>query len=194
MAMHRFSRGDLPAMPWKNGGGTTQEIVCWPPGAGLDDFAWRASIATVAAAGPFSVFPGVDRSILLLEGQGLRLQSRAFDHRLDEPHRPFDFDGAAAVDCSLLGGATADFNLMVRRALGTARMRVLIDATQTGAVAHGLLMALSGSWQVGDMPLAAGDGLYWTDEPNGWDCRPTGPAASLLAVEWRSGAQGNPAR
>ena len=46
----------------------TREIACWPPGAGLHDFGWRVSIATIAAAGPFSVFKGVDRIIMLLVG------------------------------------------------------------------------------------------------------------------------------
>ena len=59
-----FSRAALPATPWKNGGGTTQEIAGWPAGAGLDAFGWRVSIACIAASGPFSVFAGIDRSIM----------------------------------------------------------------------------------------------------------------------------------
>ena len=70
MALTHFSRRSLAAMPWKNGGGTTQEIACWPPGAGLSEFGWRVSIATIAAPGPFSVFADIDRSIMLLEGEG----------------------------------------------------------------------------------------------------------------------------
>lgn len=38
-----------------------------PPGAGMDSFAWRVSVATIARPGPFSAFPGVDRQIMLLE-------------------------------------------------------------------------------------------------------------------------------
>src|SRR6185295_12572572 len=95
----RFRRDQLPVMPWKNGGGSTCEIACWPPGAKLGDFGWRVSIATMAAAGPFSVFEGVDRSIMLLAGDGVRLQSDdgAIDHRLDTPHQPFAFSGDAAI-------------------------------------------------------------------------------------------------
>ena len=95
MSVLRFSRATLPAMPWKNGGGTTQEIASWPRGAGLDSFGWRVSIATIATAGPFSVFEGVDRSIMLLEGDGVRLFTHdgRVEHRLDVPHRPFAFSG-----------------------------------------------------------------------------------------------------
>ena len=71
MTFERFALQDLPGTPWKNGGGITREIVCWPPGSGLDDFWWRASVATIDAAGPFSAFPGVDRTIMLLEGAGV---------------------------------------------------------------------------------------------------------------------------
>ena len=62
--LHRFALADLSPTPWKNGGGSTREIVCRPPGAGMDSFEWRVSIATIAQSGPFSVFAGVDRVIL----------------------------------------------------------------------------------------------------------------------------------
>ncbi|MEC4600651.1 HutD family protein, partial [Burkholderia vietnamiensis] len=46
----------LVASPWKNGGGVTREIAAYPPGAALDAFAWRVSVADVGAGGPFSRF------------------------------------------------------------------------------------------------------------------------------------------
>ena len=75
MPIHRFTREALTATPWKNGGGVTREIVCQPPGAGMDAFDWRVSIAHIASDGPFSAFAGVDRIITLLEGAGVRLHS-----------------------------------------------------------------------------------------------------------------------
>jgi environmental stress-induced protein Ves len=59
-AAHRFEGARLPAISWKNGGGTTREVVTQPPGAAFDEFNWRVSIATIASDGPFSTFPGVD--------------------------------------------------------------------------------------------------------------------------------------
>eukprot|EP01035_Chromulina_nebulosa_P052956 gene52956-72284_t len=53
-------------MPWRNGQGMTEEIVNFPPESSLADFDWRLSIAHVEKDGPFSVFPGVVRTILLL--------------------------------------------------------------------------------------------------------------------------------
>lgn len=185
MTLQRFSRADLVATPWKNGGGTTREIVCWPPGAGLDAFDWRASIATIAAPGPFSVFAGVRRTILLLEGDGVRLRAAGSEHRLDVPHAPFAFDGDAAVDCELLGTASTDFNVMARCARGVAEVRIVDAALDLAASAHGLLMGLEGDWHANDDRLAAGDGVWWTDRPTPWRLRPTGPGARIVIVQWR---------
>jgi environmental stress-induced protein Ves len=73
--MHRFSLRNLPAQPWKNGGGITREIAAIPHGTSMADFTWRVSVAEIARSGPFSPFPGIDRQILLLTGAGVRLQA-----------------------------------------------------------------------------------------------------------------------
>ena len=191
MSLQRFSRSALAETPWKNGGGTTQEVVCFPPGAGLDDFDWRVSIATIAMGGPFSVFRGVDRTIMLLEGDGVRLQSADFDHALDVPHQPFAFDGDAAVACSLLGGLSTDFNLMVRRARGQATLRVISEMAVLDRSAHGLLMTVDGQWRVGGGNLKQGQGVWWTDEPHAWSVKPASRGARLAVVLWHP-AEGAP--
>ncbi|RZL63467.1 MAG: HutD family protein [Variovorax sp.] len=188
----RFAIDALPVTPWKNGGGSTREVACWPPGASLDAFDWRVSIATIAASGPFSVFPGVDRTIMLLEGDGVRLQSARFDHSLGTPHKPFAFDGEAAVDCSLRGGASTDFNLMVRRARGAATLRVLNDAQTLEASSHGLLLSLGGVWHAGDETLAPGEGLWWTAQETRWALAPVHADAHLAVVQWQPAHDSTP--
>ncbi|MBN3790940.1 HutD family protein [Burkholderia sp. Ac-20353] len=107
----------LVASPWKNGGGVTREIVAHPPGAALDAFAWRVSVADVGAAGPFSRFPGIDRTLVLLSGAGMTLAEQGgAQHVLDAPLARADFAGETAIDATLHDGATRDFNLMTRRA------------------------------------------------------------------------------
>ncbi len=71
----RFALDAIAPTPWKNGGGTTREIAVRPPGAGMDAFAWRVSVADIVADGPFSAFPGIDRQIALLDGAGVHLQA-----------------------------------------------------------------------------------------------------------------------
>ena len=186
MALTHFSRRSLPVTPWKNGGGTTQEIACWPPGARLSDFGWRVSIATIAAPGPFSVFAAIDRSIMLLEGEGVRLRSRdgRIDHRLDVPHRPFAFAGDAEIDCTLQGGASSDFNVMTRRGQWQADVRVLGGAAAIEAAPHGVLLALRGDWRVDDQGQVCREceGLFWTDALRAWQALPKGADARLAVV------------
>src|SRR5690349_10237772 len=114
MKLLRFD--ELTATPWKNGGGVTRELASYPAGATLDDFAWRVSIADVTASGPFSVFPGVDRVIMLLAGDGMLLESGNGDrHVLTTTFAPYRFRGEECVQVCLAGSASKDFNLMLRR-------------------------------------------------------------------------------
>lgn len=187
MPWHRFERATLPATPWKNGGGVTREIVCQPPGAGLDAFDWRVSIATIASDGPFSAFPGVDRVITLLEGGGVHLsgEADAIDHRLDTPLQPYAFAGEAHIHARLLAGDCDDFNVMTRRATCRASVTVLREATTLRAP-QGLLLALTGRWQAqAEDPAAealiAQQGLWW-DSPVAWQLSPQSADAIVLAV------------
>jgi uncharacterized protein len=113
-------------MPWKNGGGTTTEIAIDPPGADLGSrFRWRLSIASVQRSGPFSAFPGYERTIMLIEGRGMELAVGSNPpRRLDRPFEPFVFSGDTPADCGLIEGPVRDFNLMVDRSLLRSRMQV----------------------------------------------------------------------
>ena len=111
---------DVPATPWKNGMGRTRELAIEPAGADLANFLWRVSVAEVELAAPLSAFPGVDRQIALLEGDGLLMRfGDGREHALLEPFMPFAFPGEATVDAALAGGPTRDFNLMLRRGSAT---------------------------------------------------------------------------
>lgn len=185
MPLHSFSRAELPSTPWKNSGGSTREIACWPPGAGIDDFDWRLSIASIEQAGPFSVFEGVDRHIMLLDGDGVRLRSSdgAIDHRLETPHRPLAFSGDAAIDCTLLGGPSSDFNVMTRRGRCHAELTIIDRKAEVAPCRHGLLFALQGGWTLAPAEsIAQGQGVWWGDTPQGWPVSPATPDALLLAV------------
>lgn len=114
--MKVIRRSEFRSMPWKNGGGTTFEIMVEPEGASLDAFDWRVSIAHVEAPGPFSRFPDMDRSIAVLTGIGMTLLSpESAPISLDADTPPWSFPGETPIDCKLTGGATYDFNVMSRR-------------------------------------------------------------------------------
>ena len=98
---------------WKNGTGWTREIVRVPETA---DWDWRLSIAEIEQDGPFSVFPGIERELVLIRGNGLRLRfSDGEVHELQPPHARLRFAGEREVRSELLEGTTHDFNLMWRR-------------------------------------------------------------------------------
>ena len=96
---------------WRNGLGWTREIH-----AAGEPWQWRLSIAEIDQDAPFSSFPGVDRELVLLSGNGLRLR---FDDGestlLEPPHGRLRFAGERAVTGELVDGPTQDFNLMWRR-------------------------------------------------------------------------------
>lgn len=115
-------------VPWKNGGGLTREVLVEPDPADPAQFLWRISIATVATPGPFSRFPGIDRSIAVLDGAGLRLDVDGEAVRLTRDDPPFRFSGDADVRAELVGGETTDLNVMTRRDAFSHRMtRVRCD-------------------------------------------------------------------
>ena len=116
-------------MPWKNGGGLTEEIATHPAGATLDNFAWRISVAEVARDGPFSRFAGIDRTITLIKGAGMRLSGGARDIVMRTLFEPYSFDGEAPIDCSLVSGPIRDFNAMTRR----DRVRGFVTAVHANA-------------------------------------------------------------
>ncbi len=103
-------------MRWKNGAGWTSEILRVPD---HDDWHWRLSIAEIETDAPFSTFQGVERELVLLSGNGLRLRfdddSTGGVHELLPPHDKLRFAGEYAAVGELIDGPTRDFNLMWKR-------------------------------------------------------------------------------
>ncbi len=142
---------DYPTRPWKNGGGTTRDIVVSPPAASLDDFDFRLSLAQVDRDGPFSRFDGVDRTLVLLSGaMTLHEPERRIDLVRGEP---VAFEGERSIEATLAGGSTLDFNVMTRRGRVRHTVRREIFGKRTNvastdgstiilfALDHGLIVA-----------------------------------------------------
>ena len=189
--LHRFSRATLTPSPWKNGGGVTYEIARSPQPAesSVSDFDWRASIAQISKDGDFSLFTGIDRVIVLLDGCGVQLcsvGSTDLIHRLDTPLQPFYFAGEQAVRAECLGGlASHDFNVMTRRGVIDAEVCVLKASTAIEASQAGLLFAAQGDWRVtGGELLRQGEGLYWDGVMFSHTVHPLSDAAALISVRF----------
>lgn len=115
--------------PWRNGGGETAEVAAFPPGAGMDNFVWRVSIAVVRGDGPFSDFPGIDRILSVLEGQLSLAVADAPEMRLTPAEAPFAFPADVAAWGAPVGGDVRDLNVMVRRGQCTASVERLPAGT-----------------------------------------------------------------
>jgi uncharacterized protein len=116
------------AVPWKNRGGVTREIAVHPPQAGLDDFDWRISCAQVDSDGAFSRFAGIDRIIVILEGElSLTVEGKPAVV-LSPESAPFAFPGDAATSAGPVAGTVHDLNVMTRRGRTHARVqRCLVE-------------------------------------------------------------------
>ena len=98
-------------MPWKNGGGGTLKVAVHPSEASAKDFDWRVSIAKEADDRPFSIFPNIDRTLTLLEGEGIELATETESARtLRRGDEPFSFPADIAIDARLLNGPIMDLN------------------------------------------------------------------------------------
>ena len=107
---------------WRNGLGWTREIHAHHA-HGADDWDWRLSIAEIEQDAVFSAFPGVDRELVLLHGNGLHLRfDDGEDRLLEPPHGRLRFAGERVVNGELVDGVTHDFNLMWRRGAISAEL------------------------------------------------------------------------
>ncbi len=141
---------DLVRVPWKNGGGTTAEVAAFPEGSGFDTFGWRISMADVASDGPFSVFPGIDRTLIVVEGDGIELEVEGIAYRLDKDAPKLSFSGDDITTGRLQTGPIRDMNVMTRRGQFRHRTRfvesgVALLAEETHVA---FLIALDGPFDV----------------------------------------------
>lgn len=158
------------AQPWKNGAGVTREVAAFPPGSGFETFDWRVSIADVAADGPFSIFPGIDRTLTILSGEGVALEVAGRSSRLRPGAEPHSFPGDQPAGCTLLGGPVVDLNVMSRRGK-VAHSVIPISRPQTIRVEEGVLVWIKRTGRVtgpqGTFEMGAFDALE-AREPGGW--------------------------
>lgn len=162
----------LRRMPWKNGGGVTAEIAAFPDGAALDAFGWRVSTAQVGRDGPFSLFPGVERTLAVLSGDGLRLMIDGRPaHVMTIASAPYTFPADVPTQAALIDGPIEDLNVMTRRGMWRHRVarETLSGATVVNVTQIGILFCQSGEVFVRDagrpLTLRGGDAVIAEGAP-----------------------------
>jgi uncharacterized protein len=116
MMLRIIRKAQYRTMPWKNGGGTATDIIAFPEGAGYDAFEWRLSGAHVGRDGPFSIFPEIDRTMAILDGEALALHGvPGGSVTLTTLSMPFAFPGDIPVTATLPAGPVDNLNMMSHR-------------------------------------------------------------------------------
>ena len=135
MRVQRF--GEHRAMPWANGKGTSYEIASDRDGE--DRWSWRVAIAPVVLDGPFSALPGIDRELVVIEGNGMVLEvdGTSVECLLGQVVR---FSGDAETFARLIDGPVVDLGLMTVRGSITGLMVV----ADVGAVVESDLLVAVG--------------------------------------------------
>ncbi len=178
------------AVPWKNGGGLTREILKVP--AETAEFDWRLSLATIERPGPFSSFEDYDRTLVLLRGAGVELDFGAHGRAvLRTPGQLAAFDGGWATSCSLIDGPSSDLNLITSRTRAEAQTRLLRVATpeilHTAGWEETLVCCITGAARIenadGDIAtVSAVDVVRCTPRDGVLACAPDGTTPALLFI------------
>jgi uncharacterized protein len=158
MMLH-LTPADYTRQAWKNGRGTTTELLRLEHAGQLQ---LRLSRASVVADGPFSLFPGIQRNLTVLSGPGFRLSGSGLELHC-QPLCPVAFPGDVELTASETDNQPSeDFNVMTARHLPqpvvTVERSGMLDAPGWCA-----LYAL-GRQQINGEQMAPGD-LIVTDAP-----------------------------
>jgi hypothetical protein len=147
--------------PWRNGGGTTRELLAWPPAPA--PWQVRVSVASVERDGPFSSYPGVERWFAVIGGAGVLLHIGRHLHSMDPATAPLQFDGAEPVQCSLKAGPTRDLNLMTTAGSGAMVPALAGQPWQCRLPQRGLYTRTAGVFQAHGAPALdlAADTFLW---------------------------------
>jgi environmental stress-induced protein Ves len=160
--------GSRIATPWLNGGGATAEILANPPGATIDRFDWRASIATIEAESDFSTFVGIDRFLMPLSPAGLSLSCAGTTEHIPQ-FATHEFAGETAVRAIDVTEQSLDLNLMIRRGIARGMLgSQRVDDRLTLIADHGetvLVVILEGTFTPEAPGAATGAAGVATLEP-----------------------------
>ncbi len=154
--MRILRAADHKRMPWKNGKGETVEIAVFPERASVETFDWRISMAPVVSDGPFSVFPGVDRTLSILTGDGMMLSVEGMAPMvLGRKSMPFSFPGDAKTEAVLQAGPITDLNVMTRRGRFSHRVKRIELGGEIGGAAEAALVivVVTGKAQLSQVEL-----------------------------------------
>lgn len=175
--------------PWKNGQGTTQDVLLLPEGSSHETFDIRLSLAPISEEGSFSSFLGIDRTITLLNRSALTLVFEDGVSLSLERLQPVSFDSGLAPRSRLPSGPVRVLNVMTRRGRWESVVTTLRDgagkALTVTAGEIALFHAVAGRWNAvtptGTHQVPCGETLM-AQGPATLALGADGTAEALLAV------------
>jgi hypothetical protein len=158
-------KSDFTEGRWPNGAGVSWTIASSPTSSAPAKADWYFATALIERPAPFSLLPGVDRVMTLIEGGGFRLRVDGLGEFLvDRPSVPIPFPGDRPTECQVEGKPSTVLNLLFARTLLTAEVSILKDGDCIDVPGHCevvLLYALAGraalSWEGQRAEINAGD-------------------------------------
>ncbi|MBY0515456.1 MAG: HutD family protein [Bacteriovoracaceae bacterium] len=129
---------------WKNGRGSTREILRSPQEGDLD---WRLSMADIVEDGPFSNFPGMERTLILLSGEPIQIQHNDGPVQKLSLLTPYQFSGDAKT-YAFIQSQGLDLNFMIRRELGSCHMNVQQLSKGESKRFNGIIFIVKGELKV----------------------------------------------
>ncbi len=145
---------------WRNGQGVSWEIASHQE-EGAADFSWRFAKARIDNDVPFSIYPGMDRIFMMLEGGGMDLEfADGKTLHVHEKFVPHEFSCDVPLVCKLRGGPSMDLNLFAARGEWRAECDVVVidGKLQFNFQNHvTIIYALEGSCTIAGHALEVGD-------------------------------------
>jgi hypothetical protein len=158
-------RSGYLSRPWRNGGGISHEIA-W-----AENEDWRLGLAEIDRDGPFSDYTGFDRTLTVVQGEGLRLNEDALGRA------PHSFRGEEPVMATVTAGPVLVLNAITRRGRFTHRVeRRAARGTLAGA---SYVTAIGGEVTIAGERLAPLDTLRLGDAELSVEAS---EAAEILAI------------
>jgi uncharacterized protein len=159
---------DYMIQKWKNGSGSTSQIGIEPQSASfpIDPYHWRVSSARVNASGPFSLFPGYDRLLVLIHGEKLILKERTPSElrplRELKPFQIFKFAGEKEIYAEADGQDLIDYNIFWKRGAVDAQCDIISKDSSLALRLPATRLSVIATVIGGGATLRLGDsGLTW---------------------------------
>ena len=201
LGLRRMALQDFELLPWRNGAGQTREVSTGYLARDKDSseaWDWRLSVADIPANGPFSSFPGIDRTAVLLHG-AIALKALGCQLALADVGDVETFPGETALMAEVPGGVRGArlLNVMVRRGSCHACVRVHHGPATffTPSGSHTCLFVASGVFRVAMSPdgamqahpysLTAHELLMWEGSDAFWAVEKASSQGCLIEISIR---------